>query len=248
MTTDTAPADELHRLALARIDKLMSAEAGTPEGDELSVLADAVEAYEQKRWPMADTAPAADDLVTEEVVEVAAAALMRSHQPQWYWEEVPESERDLWRGKAQMLKPVLAAVARTFVAADEAMTAPTPAQTQQSHDADGLVTEEMVRIAARTITEGDGWPHSNLAARVLAAVAPMIAARAAEHFDCSWVTGHAVAAEREAIAQALLRQALTYGARAEAASGHDPLQAMACQSVYDALKEEAAAIRARGET
>jgi hypothetical protein len=113
----------------------------------------------------------ADDLVTEEMIETAAVALMRSHQPQWYWEEVPESERDLWRGKAQMLRPVLAAVARTFVAA-----------------------------------------------------------------------------EREAIAQALLRNALTYGARAEAASGHDPLQAMACQSVYDALKEEAAAIRARGET
>jgi antitoxin component HigA of HigAB toxin-antitoxin module len=72
MSADTAPADELHRLALARIDKLMSAEAGTPDGDELSVLADAVESYEQKRWPMTDTAPAADDLVTEEMIEVGS--------------------------------------------------------------------------------------------------------------------------------------------------------------------------------
>lgn len=39
-----------HKAALARIDMLMNAEAGTPEADELSVLADLVEAYEAKHF------------------------------------------------------------------------------------------------------------------------------------------------------------------------------------------------------
>lgn len=38
--------------ALARIDALMDAEPGTPEGEELDVLADLVEHYEEKRIPM----------------------------------------------------------------------------------------------------------------------------------------------------------------------------------------------------
>jgi HTH-type transcriptional regulator/antitoxin HigA len=38
--------------ALARIDELMNAEFGTPEGDELDILVTLVEAYEAKRYPM----------------------------------------------------------------------------------------------------------------------------------------------------------------------------------------------------
>ena len=38
--------------ALHRIDQLMSAEANTPEGDELDVLATLVDAYEEKHFPM----------------------------------------------------------------------------------------------------------------------------------------------------------------------------------------------------
>ena len=38
--------------ALARIDQLMNAEFGTPEGDELDVLVTLVEAYEAKHYPM----------------------------------------------------------------------------------------------------------------------------------------------------------------------------------------------------
>ncbi|KJS27561.1 MAG: hypothetical protein VR75_02495 [Hyphomonadaceae bacterium BRH_c29] len=41
-----------HKAALARIDGLMDAAAGTPEADELSVLADLVEAYEAKQFPI----------------------------------------------------------------------------------------------------------------------------------------------------------------------------------------------------
>lgn len=41
-----------HKAALARIDELMDAAAGTPEADELSVLADLVEAYEAKHFPI----------------------------------------------------------------------------------------------------------------------------------------------------------------------------------------------------
>jgi HTH-type transcriptional regulator / antitoxin HigA len=41
-----------HKAALARIDALMDAEYGTPEGDELDVLIDLVELYEARHVPM----------------------------------------------------------------------------------------------------------------------------------------------------------------------------------------------------
>lgn len=43
---------EEHEAALKRIDELMMAEAGTPEAEELSRLAEAVEAYEAVRFPI----------------------------------------------------------------------------------------------------------------------------------------------------------------------------------------------------
>ena len=39
-----------HHAALARIGELMGAEANSPEGDELDILATLVEAYEQKHF------------------------------------------------------------------------------------------------------------------------------------------------------------------------------------------------------
>ena len=41
-----------HESALKRIQALMSAKQGTPEGDELDVLATLVEAYENKHFPI----------------------------------------------------------------------------------------------------------------------------------------------------------------------------------------------------
>jgi HTH-type transcriptional regulator / antitoxin HigA len=41
-----------YRVARDRIEKLMSAELNTPEGDELDVLATLVDAYESERFPM----------------------------------------------------------------------------------------------------------------------------------------------------------------------------------------------------
>lgn len=41
-----------HAAALDRIEALMDAEAGTPEGDELDILATLVEVYEQRHYPM----------------------------------------------------------------------------------------------------------------------------------------------------------------------------------------------------
>ena len=38
--------------ALERIDALMSAKPGTPEGDELDILTTLVDAYEEKHFPM----------------------------------------------------------------------------------------------------------------------------------------------------------------------------------------------------
>lgn len=41
-----------YRAALKEIEALMEAEAGTPEGERLDVLATLVEAYERKHFPM----------------------------------------------------------------------------------------------------------------------------------------------------------------------------------------------------
>ena len=45
--------------ALARVDELMEAEPGTPEGEELDVLVDLVELYESKHVPMEPPSPLA---------------------------------------------------------------------------------------------------------------------------------------------------------------------------------------------
>jgi HTH-type transcriptional regulator/antitoxin HigA len=48
-----------YETALARIDALMDAEAGTPQGEELDVLTDLVELYESKHIPMGHPSPVA---------------------------------------------------------------------------------------------------------------------------------------------------------------------------------------------
>jgi len=49
--------DEDHAAALRRIDRLMDSEPGSPEGDELDVLATLVEAYEDRHFPIDDPDP-----------------------------------------------------------------------------------------------------------------------------------------------------------------------------------------------
>lgn len=49
--------DADHRRAVAEIDRLWGALEGTPEGDRLDVLATLIDAYEDKRWPLADMDP-----------------------------------------------------------------------------------------------------------------------------------------------------------------------------------------------
>ncbi len=44
--------DAGHARALARAEELMSAEPGTPEGDELDVLATLIDAYEREHFPI----------------------------------------------------------------------------------------------------------------------------------------------------------------------------------------------------
>ena len=44
--------DEEHAAALREIEGLMAAEAGTPDGDRLDLLATLVELYEASRWPI----------------------------------------------------------------------------------------------------------------------------------------------------------------------------------------------------
>jgi HTH-type transcriptional regulator/antitoxin HigA len=51
--------DADHAAALRRIDSLMDARPGTPEADELDLLATLVEAYENLRCPIAEPEPLA---------------------------------------------------------------------------------------------------------------------------------------------------------------------------------------------
>lgn len=48
-----------HAAALQRIEKLMTAKAGTPAGDELDILVTLVEAYEVKHYPISAPDPIA---------------------------------------------------------------------------------------------------------------------------------------------------------------------------------------------
>jgi antitoxin component HigA of HigAB toxin-antitoxin module len=49
--------DRDYRAALAAIDRLWGAKAGSPEGDRLEVLALLVERYERERWPVGAVDP-----------------------------------------------------------------------------------------------------------------------------------------------------------------------------------------------
>ncbi|MCT4369109.1 transcriptional regulator [Yangia mangrovi] len=49
--------EEDHRAALGRIEALWGAEPGTPDGDELDILVDLVEHYEDKHFPMPEVDP-----------------------------------------------------------------------------------------------------------------------------------------------------------------------------------------------
>src|SRR5438046_1135812 len=62
--------------ALARIDELMDAKAGTPEGDELDVLADLVELYEERHQPMGYPTPIGAILFRMEQANLTARDLI----------------------------------------------------------------------------------------------------------------------------------------------------------------------------
>ncbi|NDV52111.1 type II toxin-antitoxin system HigA family antitoxin [Salipiger sp. PrR003] len=49
--------EEDHRAALGRIEALWGAEPGTADGDELDILVDLVEHYEDKHFPMPEVDP-----------------------------------------------------------------------------------------------------------------------------------------------------------------------------------------------
>jgi HTH-type transcriptional regulator/antitoxin HigA len=51
--------DDDHAAALRRIEAIFEAPVGSPEADELDVLATLVEAYEETRWPIAAPDPVA---------------------------------------------------------------------------------------------------------------------------------------------------------------------------------------------
>ena len=50
-TPTTAEADAMHALLVQRADQLDGCTKGSPEEAELMAIADAIEAYERRRWP-----------------------------------------------------------------------------------------------------------------------------------------------------------------------------------------------------
>lgn len=79
-----------HEAALARINELMDAQAGSPEGEELDVLVDLVEHYEEKQEPFA-------------YPNAVAAIQFRMDQ-----EGLSESELVPWIGSRKAVAEVLA--------------------------------------------------------------------------------------------------------------------------------------------
>lgn len=59
MTSEIRPllTDEDLDAALKEINRLWGAQRGTPDGDRLEALANIVEAYEKKHFPIADPTP-----------------------------------------------------------------------------------------------------------------------------------------------------------------------------------------------
>lgn len=57
MNTKPIKTKKGHGTALKRIEKLMSAEAGTKTGEELNILGALVDAYEEKHFPIGDPDP-----------------------------------------------------------------------------------------------------------------------------------------------------------------------------------------------
>jgi len=55
-------ADKMFTLLVKRAAELVGCKEGSPEEEELERLANAIEAYEAKRWPMADRPSLRTDL------------------------------------------------------------------------------------------------------------------------------------------------------------------------------------------
>ena len=73
MIPKTIKTEKDYEKALARINDLMDADPGTPEGDELEQLVTLVEMYEEKHYPIPPPDPRIDRIWAEEACKRWAA-------------------------------------------------------------------------------------------------------------------------------------------------------------------------------
>ena len=78
--------------ALARINDLMDADPGTPEGDELELLVTLVEKYEKAKYPIDPPDPEIDRIWAEEARK-RWTAYKAGHIPSVSYQEVMEKYR-----------------------------------------------------------------------------------------------------------------------------------------------------------
>lgn len=121
--------DADHQVALARISALMDAEPGTPDGDELDVLADLVELYESKHVPIGYPSPAAAIRFRMEQAELSPRDLVPILGSRAKVSEILSGKRELTLKMARALHRDLGIPAESLLRESERALPATMAET-----------------------------------------------------------------------------------------------------------------------
>jgi len=103
MTIKPIRTSEDHKIALKRIEQLMSAEEGSNEGDELDILSELVNLYEERAFPIAPPTPVDAILFRLEQMQVNKSAFGKLIGSKSHASEVLNFKRRLSMSMAQKL-------------------------------------------------------------------------------------------------------------------------------------------------